>query len=330
MPDKIDLDELDVQPDAEDDEPNRGDWFWGNDADGSGAEPDAPDGSGASDAGAAEADAVADAEPEAGGGGGSAAGPTAGDDAGSGADTGSDGWRSGAARADELGADEPDPPSYDDDLGADLESSTPRVPYADDDKPVGIPREGGGGGGVPADAREEETRQQPEASGPHGEGASDMTMALSYRAVRSLSNLHAALADAETWTDYVGIVGDVDAHVINKFQRDNRLDLDFFNGTGTGPGERLEEVGPTSMFYADRMVLVGVEAAGERAWAEAADWEFVPLREAAEASGWSLDDDALDSVESVAEGDDADAAAGDRGEDGADGADDETPHDADA
>lgn len=264
MTDSIDLDDLDVQHEEEEDRPKRGDWFWGDDGedDGPDAEADASAPGTATDA----ADETAPSEEDA------------------------EGWRSGAARAEELGADEPEPTTYDDDLGADLESSTPRVPYADDDKPVGIPRQSGGGGGVAADARDEETQEQPEATGPHGETKSEMTMALSYRAVRRLANLHVALSDAETWTDYVGIVGDVDAHVINKFQRDNRLDVDFFNGTGTGPGERLAEVGPNSMFYAERMVLVGVESAGERAWAEEADWEFVPIAEAAEASGWDLTD----------------------------------------
>ncbi|SHG73189.1 DUF7124 domain-containing protein [Halobaculum gomorrense] len=309
MPDKIDLDELDVQPDDDDERPNRGDWFWGDDdGDASGDPSDSEDGPSdlEDEPSGGDGDASPAAAPTAGGAGGT--------DDGDGGGTG--GWRSGAARAEELGADEPEPTEYDDDLGADLSSSTPRVPYADDDRPVGIPREGGGGGGVSADAREEETQQQPEATGPHGETKSEMTMALSYRAVRSLANLHAALADAETWTDYVGIVGDVDAHVINKFQRDNRLDLDFFNGTGTGPGERLEEVGPNSMFHAERMVLVGVEAAGERAWAERADWEFVPLSEAAEASGWALADDAEAGAGDDAVGDDegasgADATGGD-------------------
>lgn len=170
-------------------------------------------------------------------------------------------------------------------------TAIPRVPYANDDKPVGIPMESGGGGGVPADAREEETQQQPEASGPHGGGADEMTMAISYEAVRRLENLHTALADAETWTDWIGIVGDVDAHVINKFQRDNRLDLDFFNGTGTDPEGRLAGIDEHSMFHSKRMVLVGVEAAGERAWAEAAGWEFVPLADATADAGWALSEE---------------------------------------
>ena len=177
------------------------------------------------------------------------------------------------------------------DIGPSTDTATPRVPYANDDRPVGIPMESGGAGGVPADEREAKTQQQPEASGPHGGGADEMTMAISYEAIRRLENLHAALADAETWTDWVGIVGDVDAHRINKYQRDHRLDLDFFNGTGTGPGERLAEIDEHSMFYSKRMVLVGVESAGERAWAEAADWEFVPLADAAADAGWSLSEE---------------------------------------
>jgi hypothetical protein len=114
-----------------------------------------------------------------------------------------------------------------------------------------------------------------------------MTMAFSYRAIRRLDNVHAALADAENWTDYLGIVGDVDASTINKYQRDNVLDLDFFNGSGTGPAERLAAVGPNSMFYAERMVLVGVDER-EQAWADEADWEFIPLETAAEEAGWAL------------------------------------------
>lgn len=115
----------------------------------------------------------------------------------------------------------------------------------------------------------------------------DMTMAFSYRAMRRLDNVHAALADAENWTDYLGIVGDVDATVINKYQRDNVLDLDFFNGSGTGPAERLDAIGPNSMFYAERMVLVGVDER-EHAWADEADWEFVPLETAAAEAEWEL------------------------------------------
>lgn len=273
--------------------------------------------------------------------------------------------------------DEPDAPERSVDIGADdfadSDAATPRIPRENDDRPVGVPVEGGGAGGAAAssgssptggvpssddgsdgddgettedvDPEETPSRAWGEAAREHGDAAnaespnpgtpsggdggtpsasrtaeghsrgeewenaqpvkqsestpgaashgsaptrtSDMTMAFSYRAIRRLANVHAALADAENWTDYLGIVGDVDATVINKYQRENVLDLDFFNGSGTGPAERLAAVGPNSMFYAERMVLVGVDER-EQAWAQEADWEFVPLETAAEEAGWEL------------------------------------------
>ncbi len=175
---------------------------------------------------------------------------------------------------------------------------TPHVPRSNEGRPAGIPVEqGGSGGGAVGDVRTEsgesggettaETDNE-EASGPHGRGADDMTLAVSYEAAKRLADPEVVFAEAAGWADWVGIVGDVDAPVINKFQRDNRLDLDFFNGTGTSPEERLAEVDKFSMFFAERMVLVGVE--GEEHIAEAADWEFVSLTEAAEAAGWEFEE----------------------------------------
>lgn len=205
---------------------------------------------------------------------------------------------------------EPDRPAYDVDLGQ-SDDAVPRVPREHDDRPVGVPVESGGAGGGPD--REQPTggvpgddpggEETPATAGTGGRDARptagsashgsasdpvDMTLAFTFDAIRSLANLHSALADAEQWTDFVGVVGDVDAHVINKFQRDERVDLDFFNGSGTGPGDRLAAIGETSMFYADRMVLVGVDDT-ERAWAEDAGWEFLPLEEAAGKAEWELE-----------------------------------------
>lgn len=197
----------------------------------------------------------------------------------------------GFTTADTTDADE------DDDAG-DGHAATPRVPRQGDDKPVGIPIEGGGAGSSPAGAREaveggvpdgtDEERRPTTGAAPHGEDADDMTMAMTYRAAKRLTHPASAFADAEGWADWIGIVGRVETPVINRFQRDHGVDADFFSGTGTDPGERLTEIGPRSMFYADRMVVVGVEGADERVAAEAG-WEFVPLREAAEKADWTLD-----------------------------------------
>jgi len=275
MTDSIDLDDVatDAETEESDDGRNRGDWFWRDE----GNPEDEPDDTGAPDERSADG----------------AVGPT---DADGTSDAGSD-EGSGAAGG-----------------------RIPRVPRENEDRPVGIPVEGGGAGGMDArraDERDRERTVEPEtkvdtdpatadapsdapsdaggaedaaatASGPHGGGADDMTQAFTYRALKRVEHLHTVLSDAESWTDWVGVVGDVPAHVINKFQRENRVDVDFFNGAGSGPGERLAGVGPSSMFYAERMVLVGLD--DEEWMAEEAGWEFVPLSEAAEAAGWELTD----------------------------------------
>lgn len=173
----------------------------------------------------------------------------------------------------------------------------PHVPRETKDLPVGIPKESGGAGAGPGDADgppedggvddgSDGSAEAPEASGPHGGDADDMTLALTYEAARRLSDPGYAFADASGWSDWIGIVGDVPAHVITKFQREHGVDADFFNGTGMGPRERLADVGPRSMFYAERFVLVGCEGEADLA---PDDWEFLPLEGAAENAGWGLE-----------------------------------------
>ena len=113
-----------------------------------------------------------------------------------------------------------------------------------------------------------------------------MTMAVTYEAARRLSDPGFVFASA-MWADWIGIVGEVPSHVINNFQRSNGVDTDFFNGTGTGPAERLAEITELSMFFADRMVVLGCE--DEKWIAEEAGWEFIPIETAAEKAGWELD-----------------------------------------
>lgn len=250
MTDSIDLDDLDVS-DENDDEPTANRGDWLWRGEGDPDDEPAPEPDASADA-PADAETAANAETDA--------------DAGASADAGRE--------------------------------AMPRVPRTNDDKPVGVPESQGGAGGAPAADRAadegaggrpgEETK--PAGGGPHGGGVDDMTMAFTFEALDRLGNLQTALADAESWSDWIGIVGDVDAHVINKFQRDRGIDADFFNGTGSGPAERLAEIDEHSMFYAKRTVVVGVD--GERWIADEADWEFVPLSEAADAADWALTADA--------------------------------------
>jgi hypothetical protein len=177
-------------------------------------------------------------------------------------------------------------------------SPVPHVPRENKNKPVGIPKDSGGAG---ADAAAEYTDAEKvaehpdsgnvaEASGPHGGGVDDMARVLTYQAVKRLEDPQLVIQAAKAWADWVGIVGDVESYVINKFQRDHGVDVDFFSGSGQTPAERLADIDEHSMFYAERMVVVGLP--DDEAIAEAADWEFVPLTDAAEKADWELTTDA--------------------------------------
>ncbi|NKE35772.1 hypothetical protein GWG54_08055 [Natronococcus sp. JC468] len=176
------------------------------------------------------------------------------------------------------------------DAGAEA-SPAPHVPRSERTKPVGIPaRSGGAGAGDSADAGETTAEPRPAGSaadGPHGGGPDEMTIAFTYRAAGRLETPAAVFADASSWADWIGIVGDVGTHAITNFQRTNTVDADFFTGSGTSPAERLREIDRTSMFYAERLLLIGLEE--EAPIAEAADWEFLSIEDAAEAADWGLE-----------------------------------------
>ncbi|PSQ00018.1 hypothetical protein BRC94_06125 [Halobacteriales archaeon QS_5_70_17] len=296
MTDSIDLDDIEAESEEPtEDDRNRGDWFWRGEGDpedepagdtgdvGPGSDgPTGPTGPGLETETDADADAEADGSDDASDAGGAIPRvPRENEDrpvgipVESGGAGGADARRAG--ERDRERTLDPDADHVESESGngngngsGDAAATAPRTPEAE-------PGDAGESGDAPATA-----------SGPHGGGVDDRTQAFTYRSLRRLEHLHTALADAESWSDWVGVVGDVPAHVINKFQRENQVDVDFFNGAGAGPGERLAEIGPSSMFYAERMVLVGLE---DEAWmAEVAGWEFVPLAEAAEAAGWELTD----------------------------------------
>lgn len=213
---------------------------------------------------------------------------------------------------------EPDDQSVAETGGDSQGDRVPHVPREGSDSPAGIPKDRGGAGagagtgtnreatdqhgetaddGVSdgsdgtdgtesADARTADGSQTAHAGGPHGGGVDEMTTAYTYEAVQRLEAPRVALAETNEWSDWVGLVGDVQAYAINKFLREHELDIDFFNGSGDGPGERLAAIDEHSMFYAERMVLVGTD---EEHWmADEAGWEFVSLSDAAESAGWSV------------------------------------------
>jgi hypothetical protein len=127
-----------------------------------------------------------------------------------------------------------------------------------------------------------------------------MTLAFELEALRSLADPTAVVDDARRWTEYVGVVSEQPTYVVTNFTRKHRIRQDFFSGP-RGVAESLENV--RGQFDTDRHVLVGTTD-DDRAAAEAAGWEYLPVSEAAGAAGWEL-----------GEADDGDDAGDERRED---------------
>jgi len=311
---RIDLDELDVSDDADDElDASRGDWFWQGEGDPD-AEPDEPDYNPAESGVSRQMEADAEPVDSTGTAGADVDGDDAVADSGaSDADADADATAnadeettSHAAVDDERGAIPRVPRENDDspvgvpsDAGGAGSGAGPAEALHASTGGEAAAGESAGGGDTDAargtpegrnpevgtnEARKAVEAGQAEAQGPHGGGADDMTMAISYNAMTQLSEPQLTVAKAREWADWIGIVGEVEAPVINQFQRQHAVDADFFNGTGTGPAERLANIGETSMFYAERMVLVGTPEDG---WiAEEAGWEFIPFDTAAAKADW--------------------------------------------
>ncbi|MFC4357491.1 hypothetical protein ACFO0N_05940 [Halobium salinum] len=118
-------------------------------------------------------------------------------------------------------------------------------------------------------------------------GSSDMTLAFELAALQALAEPDAVFSDARQWTEYVGVVSEKPTYVVTNFTRKNRIRQDFFSGP-RGVKESLENV--KRQFDTDRHVFVGTSDE-DREVAEATDWEYLPLEQAAEAAGWTLADD---------------------------------------
>jgi len=115
-------------------------------------------------------------------------------------------------------------------------------------------------------------------------GSTDMTLAFELEALKILADPNDVFNNARQWTEYVGVVSEKPTYVVTNFTRKHRVRQDFFSGP-RGVEESLENI--AQQFDTDRHVFVGVDEEDE-ALAEATDWEFLQVEDAAEAAGWTL------------------------------------------
>lgn len=152
-------------------------------------------------------------------------------------------------------------------------SPMPGVPESQGPEPA---VESGGGGSC----------ETPDHADDGDEETHELTTAFTLAALQKLKNPAGVVSEARSWSDWVGVVGNVDAPTLNTFLRRNTVDIDFFNGAGP-PEERLKRIAAdASAFHSDRLVLVGTEDQAEMAAVEG--WEFQALEDTAAEAGWEL------------------------------------------
>ncbi|MFC6716803.1 hypothetical protein ACFQGT_16885 [Natrialbaceae archaeon GCM10025810] len=133
------------------------------------------------------------------------------------------------------------------------------------------------------------------------DSGSDMTLAFELEALKQVASPERVFEDARTWTEYIGVVSEKPTYVVTNFTRKNRVRQDFFSGP-RGVEESLRNV--KVQFDTDRYVYIGATEEDE-AIAEAVDWEYLDIEDAAEAADWML------ASETEPDEDDADAVRDD-------------------
>ena len=118
-------------------------------------------------------------------------------------------------------------------------------------------------------------------------GSGDMTLAFELSALEALAEPTEVFSDARRWTEYVGVISEKPTYVVTNFTRKNRIRQDFFSGP-RGRRESLENV--KRQFDTERHVFVGT-GEEDRELAEAVEWEYLAVTDAAEAAGWTLGGD---------------------------------------
>jgi hypothetical protein len=134
-----------------------------------------------------------------------------------------------------------------------------------------------------------------------GGGSGDMTLAFELAALKELAHPDAVFNDARQWSEYVGVVSEKPTYVVTNFTRKHRIRQDFFSGPR---GREDSLVNVKQQFDTERHVLVGTDDEEDGALAEAVDWEYLPVEQAAEAAGWELGEPASPDEETGDERDD--------------------------
>lgn len=119
-------------------------------------------------------------------------------------------------------------------------------------------------------------------------GGETMTLVFKRAALERLADPAGVFEDAKRWTEALGLVSDETPELLSEFADREDIDPDFISSAGGQTGG-LAVV--RQQYATERHVFVGTTDE-DRRLAESLGWEYLPYTEAAEASGWTLAEDA--------------------------------------
>jgi hypothetical protein len=119
---------------------------------------------------------------------------------------------------------------------------------------------------------------------PETSDSGPMTLLLAVSAVERLADPGAAVTDARTWSEHVGVVGDGAEPVeeVRQFVDDTDAEPDLVAGPTSGSLADIRQ-----RLRTDRHVLVGTDDR-HASIAAALGWEYLDIEDAAEKADWTL------------------------------------------
>lgn len=118
---------------------------------------------------------------------------------------------------------------------------------------------------------------------PTGDDERELTLLFTLSAARSLSDPGEAFADARRWSRHVGVIAN-DTAAVEEFLRRHGIDNDY-ELRAWDKWATMETIREST--ETPRHVFIGT-ARTDRRLADATDWEFKTVREAADRAGWDL------------------------------------------
>lgn len=117
-----------------------------------------------------------------------------------------------------------------------------------------------------------------------GGGRGELTLVIALAALEQLARPAEAIAEARSWSEYVGVASDQPAESTKAFLDTNDVDPDFVSASGQKAGSLAAF---RQQFPTERHVFVGASET-DRQTAQALGWEYVPIDEGAEKAEWPL------------------------------------------